>query len=61
MAALETKGELFDLHKEAAVIKQIQLASSAKDRQKTVGRDVTNKWGQSSSAKRFDCSDELLL
>lgn len=43
MAALETKGELFDLHKEAAVIKQIQLASSAKDRQKTVGRDVTNK------------------
>ena len=32
MAAQQTKADLFDLHKKAAAVKQIQLASSAKDR-----------------------------
>lgn len=34
MAAQQTKADLFDLPKKAAAVKQIQLASSAKDRKR---------------------------
>ena len=43
MAAKEKKTQLFDLCKKAAAIKQIKIASSSKDRQKTVGGIIKKK------------------
>ena len=41
--------ELFDLCKKAVAMKQIKIASPAKDRKKTVGGEITNKSGQVSN------------
>ena len=38
--------ELFDLCKKAAAMKQIEIASFAKDCKKTVGGKITKKWEQ---------------
>ena len=57
MAAKEqNNAELFDLWKKAAVMKQIKIASCAKDR-KTVGGEITNNWGKLSSTKNVSCLD----
>ena len=46
--------ELFDLCKKAVAMKQIKIASPAKDRKKTVGGEITNKSGQVSINKNFN-------
>ena len=44
MAAKEEQNtELFDLCKKAAALKQIKIASSAKDPKKTIGGEIINK------------------
>ena len=39
------KVELFNLCKKAVAVKQIKLASSAKNRKKLLEEKITNKWG----------------
>ena len=55
MAAKEKQNtELFDFCKKAAALKQIKIASSAKDPKKTIGGEIINKWEQISSTKYFN-------